>query len=206
MEICGIYHSALETLSSLKDVLPDIAFFDIDMPGMSGLELRKQLAGIPVCVFITAYPDYAVDSFELEALDFIVKPVKSERFVKTAERIKTYLEIKHKAGLLDLTLGAGTLFIKDGHDQVKIALHEIVYMEALKDYTSLVTTRKKYCVLSTLGNLLKEKPFAQFVRIHRSYAVQKHFIDRIKSQEVLVNNILLPVGRNYREALSELRQ
>jgi two-component system, LytTR family, response regulator len=205
MQVTGMYSSAQETLASLTKTLPDIAFFDIDMPGISGLELRKQLVDIPVCVFITSYPDYAVDSFELAALDFIVKPLKAERFAKTAERIKTYLEIKYKANLLDVTLGADTIFVKEGHEQVKLSFHEVVYLEALKDYTMIVTGKKKYSVLSTLGNVLKEKPFDQFVRIHRSYAVQKHFIERIKAQEILVSNIVLPVGRNYKEIVSKLK-
>ncbi len=205
MQIRGVYTSAEEALASVNATIPDIAFFDIDMPGKSGLDLRKELAAIPVCVFITSYPDYAVDSFELAALDFIVKPLKAERFAKTVERIQTYLEIRQKASLLDGTLGADTFFIKEGHEQVKLSLHEVVYLEALKDYTLIVTAQKKYSVLSTLGNVLKEKPFEQFVRIHRSYAVQKHFIERIKAQEIVVNNIVLPVGRNYKEIVSKLK-
>lgn len=205
MQVSGVYSSAEHTLASLTDTLPDIAFFDIDMPGMTGLELRKRLNDITVCVFITSYPDYAVDSFEMAALDFIVKPIKAERFAKTAERIKAYLEIKHKAGLLDVTLGTDTIFIKEGHEQVKLSLHEVVYLEALKDYTIIFTAQKTYSVLSTLGSLLKEKPFEQFIRIHRSFAVQKHFIERIKAQEIMVNNIILPVGRNYKEAISKLK-
>lgn len=205
MQVSGMYSSAEDALASVNKTLPDIAFLDIDMPGISGLELRKQLVDIPVCVFITSYPDYAVDSFELAALDFIVKPLKADRFAITAERIKTYLEIKHKAVLLDVTLGADTIFIKQGHEQVKLSLHEVIYLEALKDYTIIVTAQKKYSVLTSLGNLLKEKPFEQFIRIHRSYAVQKHFIERIKAQEITVNNVVLPVGRNYKETVSKLK-
>jgi two-component system LytT family response regulator len=205
MHIIGIYNSAEQALASLTNTLPEIAFLDIDMPGISGLELRKALIDIPACVFITSYPDYAVDSFELAAIDYIVKPVKADRFARTAERIKAYLELKDKAGLLDVTLGADTIFIKEGHEQVKLSLHEVVYLEALKDYTIIVTRQRKYTVLSTLSNLLKAKPFDQFVRIHRSYAVQKHFIERIRAQEILVNNILLPVGRNYKDVVSKLK-
>ena len=88
--------------------LPDIIFCDIDMPQMSGLELRKKLNNIDVCIFITSYPDYAVDSFEVQALDFIVKPIKADRFAKTMERVLHYLSIKHKAELL-ITAGAGDI-------------------------------------------------------------------------------------------------
>jgi two-component system, LytTR family, response regulator len=205
MQVMGIYSSAEDALASVNTTLPDIAFLDIDMPGISGLALRKQLLDIPVCVFITSYPDYAVDSFELAALDFIVKPLKAERFAITAERIKTYLDIKYKAVLLDATLGADTIFIKQGHEQVKLSLHDVIYLEALKDYTIIVTAQKKYSVLSALGNVLREKSFENFIRVHRSYAVQKHFIERIKAQEITVNNIVLPVGRNYKEAVSKLK-
>ncbi|HTE23733.1 LytR/AlgR family response regulator transcription factor [Flavitalea sp.] len=88
---------------------------------------------------------------------------------------------------------------------LKLKFHEIIYLEALKDYTGIVTRKKKYCVLAPLGNLLKEKSFRTFIRIHRSYAVQKHFIDKITSNEVLVDNMPLPIGRSYKEALDKLR-
>ncbi|MET0464886.1 MAG: LytTR family DNA-binding domain-containing protein, partial [Chitinophagaceae bacterium] len=173
--------------------------------GMTGLELRREFLQIPACVFITAYPDYAVESFDLAALDFMVKPIKADRFRKTADRILEFLEIRHKAELLDHTLGAETIFIKDGHKQVKLNLHEIIYLEALKDYTSIVTTSGKHCVLSSIGNLLKEPAFHSFIRIHRSYAVQKNFIESISANEIRAMNVRLPVGRNYKEVLTGLK-
>jgi DNA-binding LytR/AlgR family response regulator len=120
------------------------------------------------------------------------------------KRLQQYMEIHHKAGLLDYTLGEDTLFIKDGHQHIKLKFHEIVYLEALKDYTGIITLQKKYCVLTPLGNLLKEKAFRSFIRIHRSFAVQKHFIDRITPKEILVNNMSLPIGRSYKEAVERL--
>lgn len=201
----GVYSSAEEALAALNGRLPDIAFLDVDMEGISGLEMRKQLMDIPACIFITAYPDYAVESFELAALDFIVKPIKADRFAVTAERVKEYFMIRDKSSLLDHTLGGDVIFIKEGHEQVKIALHEVIYLEALKDFTGIVTAARKYCVLSSLGNLLKEPSFNSFIRVHRSYAVQKHFIGAIKPGEVLVNNISIPVGRSYKDALNALK-
>lgn len=182
----------------------DLLLLDIDMPGTSGLQIRKQLMSVPACVFITSHPEYALESFELAALDYLVKPLKADRFAAAMQRVNDYLRVRHKAALLDHTLGSDTLFIKDGHEHLKIQLHEIIYLEALKDYTGVVTAKKKYCVLSSLGNLLEEKAFASFVRIHRSYAVQKHFIKRITSREVFVNDISLPVGRSYKDGLEGL--
>lgn len=204
LSIIGSFDSAKAALQFAKANPPDVLFLDIDMPGLNGLELRKELAAIPACIFITSYPDYAVESFELEALDFVVKPLKAERFAKTMARLQTYLDIRHKAILLDYSLGGDTLFIKDGHEQIKLQLHDIIYLEALRDYTSIVTPARKYSVLCTLGKLLEQKAFQMFIRIHRSYAVQKHFINKITPKEVFINDIILPVGRSYKEGLSGL--
>jgi DNA-binding LytR/AlgR family response regulator len=201
LDITGCFSSAEEILEHVKRNKPDVMLLDIGMPGMNGLELRQQLIDIPACIFITSYPDFAVESFELSVLDFLIKPLKADRFEKAMRRLEEYLMIKQKAELLDLTLGADNLFIKDGHDHIKIQLHEVLYLEALKDYTSIVTAKKKYCVLSSIGNLLTEKTFRSFIRIHRSYAVQKHYVKKITSKEVMVNDISLPVGRTYRESL-----
>ncbi len=204
LKITAIVASAEEALSIASRQPPDVLLLDIDMPGLSGLELRDQLREIPACVFITSFPDYAVESFEREALDFLVKPLKTDRFARTMERLQDYLTLRTKAGLLDNALGGDTIFIKDGHQQVKISLHEVMYLEALKDYTSIVTPTRKHCVLSPLGSLLKEKNFQSFLRIHRSYAVQKHYVNKVTSSAVVVNGLQLPVGRSYKDSLTDL--
>jgi DNA-binding LytR/AlgR family response regulator len=204
LTIDGIYESAEQALSATRESLPDVLFLDIDMPGISGLELRRKLESVPACIFITSHPEYALEGFEATALDFLVKPLKSDRFETAMGRLQHFLEIHAKASMLDYTLGVDTLFIKDGHDRIKLLLHEIIYLEALKDYTGIVTLNKKYCVLSPLGNLLKETAFKSFIRIHRSYAVQRHFINKITAKDVTVNNLLLPIGRSYKEAVDKL--
>lgn len=205
LQITGVFENAETALVAAKEKLPDIAFLDVDMPGMSGLEFRRHVANIPACVFITAYPDYAVESFELAALDFIVKPIKADRFAKTMERVIDFFTTREKAKLLDHTLGADTIVIKDGHSQVKLQLHQVLYLEALKDYTIVITNSSRHFVLSTIGNLLKEPAFQSFIRIHKSYAVQKNYIEKVKAQEVYIHNIKLPVGRAYKESLAEFK-
>lgn len=204
LHLANSFDSPQKTLAFIQKNQVDLLLLDIDMPGMNGLEMRKQLMQIPACIFITSHPEFALESFELSVLDYLIKPLKADRFAVAMHRVKEYLGIRHKASLLDHTLGSDTLFIKDGHQHFKIQLHEIIYLEALKDYTGVVTAQKKYCVLSSLGNLLEEKSFRSFVRIHRSYAVQKHFIKKITAKEVLVNDILLPVGRSYKDGLERL--
>lgn len=205
-DITGIYSSAEEALESLTEEMPLVAFFDVDMPGISGLELRQQLNNIPACVFISSYPNYAIEGFELAALDFISKPVKAERFEKTVKRITNFFELQQKAALLDETLGGNTVFIKEGTEQIKIPLQDILYLEAMGDFTNIITDIRKYCVSFSLGNLLKEKNFAGFIRIHKSYAVQKNFVGRVKANEVFIKNVSLPVGRNFKHSLDVLKQ
>ncbi len=204
IKILDVFESPLQALAAAQKQAPDVLFLDIDMPGMTGLELRKQLLHIPACIFITSYPDYALEGFEMAALDFLVKPFTAARFATMMERLQQHAAIRVKAALLEHTLGADTIFIKDGTEQIKLQLHDIIYLEALKDYTGIVTAKKKYAVLSPLGSLIKEKAFESFIRIHRSYAVQKHFIKKMSGDEVVINNFNLPVGRTYKSILKTL--
>jgi len=204
IKIAGLFDSAGPALEAAEKAIPDAIFLDIDMPEFSGLDLRVQLEKVPACIFITAYPEYAVQGFEVNALDFIVKPLKPERFDTSMNRLQYFLDTHYKAELLDHSLNEESLFIKDGHEHIRIQFSDIIYLEALKDYTGIITREKKYCVLTSLGNLLKEKAFQSFIRIHRSYAVQKHYIRKLTPRAVMVNNILLPVGRSYKEMLDTL--
>lgn len=203
LDILGVFESAEDAFLFIEKEKIDILFLDIDMPGLNGIEFRKQALEIPVCIFITAHPEHAVESFEIETLDFIVKPLKLDRFTQTVSRIEEFMEIKLKASLFEASIGGDTIYIKEGHDQTKVKLHEILYLEALKDYTLIITDKKRHCVLSSIGNLLKEDHFQSFIRIHRSFAVQKQFIQKINSTEILLNNnITIPVGRSYKENLN----
>jgi len=203
LDILGVFESAEEALPFIEKEKIDILFLDIDMPGLSGIEFRKSALEIPVCVFITAHPEHAVESFQIETLDFIVKPLKLDRFSQTMSRIEEFMEIKLKALLFEASIGGDTIYIKEGHEQTKVKLHEILYLEALKDYTLVITDKKRHCVLSSIGNLLKEDHFQSFIRIHRSFAVQKQFIQKINSTEILLNNnITIPVGRSYKDNLN----
>ncbi len=203
LNLLGVFESAEKALFAIQDLQIDVIFLDIDLPEMNGLEFRKKTMHIPVCIYITAHPEHAVESFELDTLDFVVKPLKFDRFVQTIKRIEEYLEIKHKAQLFESSIGGDTIYIKEGHEQTKIKLHEILFLEALKDYTLIVTDKKRHCVLSSIGNLLKETNFQSFVRIHRSFAVQKQYIKKINSNDLeLNNNIIIPLGRSYKDNLN----
>ena len=201
--LLGAFSSSEEALAFCENNTVSIIFLDVDMPGLNGLELRKKLSAIPACIFVTSHPEHAVESFELETLDFIVKPLKFDRFSKAIERINEFMEIKTKALLYESSIGGDSIYIKEGHEQTKVKLHVILYLEALKDYTLLVTNDRRHCVLSSIGTLLKEAHFQSFVRVHRSFAVQRNLIHRIGSHEIFLNESLsIPIGRSYKDDLN----
>lgn len=205
LNITGTFDSAEKALAFLNGNSVDIAFLDIELEGASGMELRRKALEIPVCVFISSHAESAAEAFELQTLDFIVKPFKFPRFEQMVRRLVEFMEIRTKANLFESTIGGDTFYIKTGHELVKVKLHEILYLEALKNYTILVTENKRHCVLSNLGEILNDKKFHSFLRVHRSYAVQKQYIQKIGPQEIILNNgNSIPVGRSYKETLTRL--
>lgn len=205
LQVVGIFSATEDAINSehIQDV--DVLFLDIDMPNVSGLEFRRKTAHVPVCIFITAHPEHAVESFELDTLDFIVKPLKLDRFTATIARIEKFMEINQKALLFESSIGGDIIYLKEGHEQTKVKLHEILYLEALKDYTLIITPQKKHCILSTIGNTLKNPSFQSFVRVHRSYAVQKQYIEKRTPTDILLNDgTLIPIGRSYKDNLNVL--
>lgn len=204
LEIVGMYDSPAAALKEIGITRPQVLLLDIDMGEISGLQLRRELIDTETCIFITSYPEYAVESFELAALDFLVKPLAAERFATSMQRLEEYLQMHKKSKLLDHSLHGDTIFIKDGHERVKVRSSDILYLEALKDYTTVVTKAKRYHVLASLGNLLKTPSFSGFFRVHRSYAIQPHFIQKVSSSELLIDGIAIPIGRSYKENVRNL--
>lgn len=203
LQLLASFENAQEALNFINENEIEIVFLDIDMPDDNGISLRKKIMQVPVCVFISSHPEFAIESFEINTLDFIVKPLKLERFEQCLLRIQEYFELRQKAELFESSLGGDVIYIKEGHNKTKIKLHDIMYLEALKDYTKIVTSEKKHYVLSSLGNLIQQEHFVSFVRIHRSFAVQKNYVKQIFNGEVVLNSgITLPLGRAFRENLN----
>lgn len=205
LNIIGAYSCAEEALEAIAKNCIDVLFLDIDLPGLSGVELRKSAKEVPACVFITSHPEFAVESFELDTLDFIVKPIKLNRFENAINRIAEFMEIKQKADLFESSIGGDIIYIKEGHEQTKVKLHDILYIEALKDYSLVITSEKRHCVFSSIGNLLKEIDFRSFIRVHRSFAVQKQFVHKINTNEIILNNaMVIPIGRSFKDNVNLL--
>ncbi len=202
IEIVGSFDSAEKAISCLH--LPvDRLITETNLKGMSGLEFRKKAHKIPACIFISSHPELAAGVFEMNALDFITKPLTSERFHYSMQKLFTFFEMKEKCECYDAMIGESSITIKEGGHISKISMKDILYLEALKDYTRIITLEKKHCILNSLGNILQKNTFDSFVRIHRSYAVPRHLIRGKNCHEIeLAHHIRLPIGRTYKDNLS----
>lgn len=206
LEIVGVCSDANEALDLIEKNEVDILFLDIDMPDMSGLELRKKAKQVPICIFATDHPEFALESFELETLDYLLKPYSFERFSLCVNRIREYMMLRTKAIQYETEEEKNFLFIKEGHKKVKVSLKEILYLNAFQNYTLIVTKTDKNYVLVNLGTLLKELNFQNFLRVHKSYAVNPDCIQSVNSKEIILeNNIAIPIGRSYKESLNHLK-
>ncbi|MDQ2752400.1 MAG: LytTR family DNA-binding domain-containing protein [Bacteroidota bacterium] len=198
----GACDNAVEGFEMISFLKPDIVFADIEMPGISGICMVQKLAGeVPAPVFITSHPEFALDGFELQVFDYLLKPVSSERFEKCALRLKDFFELRNNAFAFVKEEEHNYIVIKQGHDKYKLPLDDIVYLEAMRDYTKLVTASKNYLVLETFSKMLQQLPPEKFVRIHRSYIVNKTKIDAVQKNKINILSEELPVGKLYKHAL-----
>jgi two-component system LytT family response regulator len=202
--ISGTYDNATKALAApaaatRRPALPGYRHAGAERPGAP-----LTLYGYPCMYLHHRYPDYAVEAFDAAALDFLIKPITSDRFEKAIRRVQEFFEVRQKAELFEHSLGNDTIFIKEGHEKTKVRLHDILYLEALRDYTTIVTLQKKYHVLTTLGNLLNENEFSSFIRIHRSFAVQRHYVRKLDTRTVYLENISLPLGKAYKTDIEKI--
>jgi two-component system, LytTR family, response regulator len=180
----------------------DLMLLDIHMPGESGLEFLRSLSNPPMVIFVTAFPEHAVEGFELEAVDYLVKPFGIDRFKKALERAAYLSKVEHRHAI-----GAdqdAVLMIKADKKLYRMPCREILYLESVGDYIRVVSTRMKPLLPKmTLKKMLNDLPSDKFMQIHRSYAVAIDAVQYIEGNQVSVNDILIPVSETFRRALVE---
>lgn len=202
IEIVASFDSAEKAVPYL-DLPIDLLITETNLKGMNGMEFRKLAHKIPACIFVSSHPELAASVFEINALDFMTKPLKAERFHYSIQKLFDFFEVREKCECYDAILGENCLTIKEGGNISQIKMKDILYLEALKDYTRIITLEKNHCILDSLGNLLQKSFFESFIRIHRSYAVPRHLIRSKNCHEIeLTHHIKLPIGRTYKNNLS----
>ena len=198
LAIAGSVRTAIEADDFLKVAEADIIILDIEMPQLSGLDFLKTLSTPPVTIIITAYPEYALQGFELNVIDYIVKPVSFERFLKACNKAKEYLELKQnqKRGSEE-----DYFFVKTNGRIEKILFDDILFIEAQENYSSIHTRSGKYMVLMSLKNMEALLDAEKFMRVHKSFIVSINKITGIEVNIILVGSYKLPVSRDAKPML-----
>lgn len=186
-----------KALSFLIDTPVDLIFLDINMPELSGIQLLKSLSSAPKVVFTTAYSEYGAESYDYDAVDYLLKPVKYERFLKAVH--KAVDVSKKENGVSEVKENDGFIFIKSGKQRFKLPVDEILYIEGAGNYMTFFTLNKKILSLLSMNETLQLLPPDRFVRIHKSYVVSIKYIDVIEKSRVIINKVPIPIGITYRE-------
>lgn len=192
-------NNAAEASEVLKTHKVDLMFLDINMPEISGLSFVKSLEKKPLFIFTTAYPDYAVEGFELNAIDYLLKPIAYDRFEKGVEKAKEYYKIKQNADVAETDLESDYIFVKANQKLIKLAYNDIYYVEAFADYVKIFLADKKIVTLQTMKNMEKKLPEDMFTRVHRSFIVNRKLVQSFSTSMCEVNDVKIPIGKNYKE-------
>lgn len=205
IELIRRCENAFEANEVLKTEDIDLMFLDIQMPQLTGIDFLKSLKNPPAVIFTTAYPDYAVEGFELDAVDYLLKPISLDRFMKAVNKVSVKITTQKQDTKGDDAEGSDYFFVKADKKLVKVDFDDIIYVEGLKDYVILRQEEGRVITLQTMKSLEARLPSVDFKRIHRSYIVN---INKIRA---VVGNMLeviekgqtkhLPIGKNYREEL-----
>jgi two-component system, LytTR family, response regulator len=208
LQLVKSFSNPLNALDFLRNNSVDILFSDIQMPEITGISLLKILPKKPLVILTTAYSEYALEGYELDVVDYLLKPITLERFLKAVERVtQRFAPISTIASLPETPFQAEafpqSIFVKDGTKLVKIRLNEILYIEGLKDYVSIYTKEKKVVTLQTLKSLEVQLTPYQFIRVHHSYIVSFDAIDSIDKEKILIGKVWIPISDTYRKSFKE---
>ena len=196
VEIVETFNNPLKAYRILEQEKIDLIFLDINMPQMTGFAFIENLTYKPLIVITTAYREYAVKSFELNILDYLVKPIPFNRFLKTINKV--YQQIYVSNSSTDASLQQEPhIFLKVNKKLIKINLNGILYIESLKDYIKVITTIGDYVVHKSLTAITEELPQSNFIRIHRSYTISINKVIALEGNTVEISNRKIPIGRNY---------
>jgi len=197
IEAC--FTNAFRALEYVQKHKPDLLFLDIKMPSISGIDLLKSIPDPPMVIFTTAYSEHAVQSFELNAVDYLLKPFSLPRFLKACNRAHELYELKSRGeGRAD------TIFIKSGYEQIRVALNDILYAEGTGNYVQFALTKQNITSRLTMNDAEAVLPKPAFLRVHRSYIVAVKHITKIEKRTVWIGAKEIPVGDGYRENIEKV--
>lgn len=200
---CG---NPLVAMKELEKQPVDLIFLDIQMPGLTGLQFIQSLVNKPMVILITAYEKYALEGYNLDVVDYLVKPVSVERFIKACNKARDLFELKNKPAEVAAGNIPSYIFVNADYSLIKIVLDDITWIEALKDYIRihLQNSNKPIITRMTMKAIEEMLPVSKFIRIHKSYIVSVAAISSVRKTSVMAGDIELPVSDSYQEALLKL--
>lgn len=203
LTLVGRCKNAIEAIEVLQKEQVDLLFLDVQMPGLTGIQLLKNLKTKPMVIFITAYKNYAVESFELDVLDYLVKPVPFERFLKSVTKALEFHNLNQKG-----QKSKEYLFVNADYTLLKVTIKNIVYIEGLKDYIKIFLTTSTKPVITRLSMKAMEEslPSDQFIRTHKSFIIAVEHIISIRKNRIKLKDKDIPLSDHYKESLMNLIQ
>jgi DNA-binding LytR/AlgR family response regulator len=197
-ELLATFDNAVDGFNFLQKNTVDLLFLDIQMPRVSGLELIRSLKICPRIVLTTAYREYAVEAFELDVMDYLIKPVTQERFMKAISRYNYYNSTPAPKPDVSNSFDIAYIFLKVGRGQIKLYLKDILYVEGLKDFIKVHTSGKFFVASERLSYMNERLPENKFARLHKSFIVALDKIDSVQAEQVMIGDIAIPIGRVFK--------
>lgn len=194
------FGNAIEALEYLYFHEVDLLFLDIEMPGMSGLEFIKSLKKDPFIILTTAYPQYALEAYELDVIDYLVKPIRVDRFIKAINKVKEIHDLRQAAMFEPEKIEEDYVFIRSDRKLIKLHFEEIKFIKGLKDYVMIHTTSGKYLTAMNVKTILAQLPSEIFMRCSKSYIVNTKLIKEIETDTIVIEGQEIPLGNSYKEA------
>lgn len=201
IDLKATFTNAFDAIDFLRKEKIDLLFLDIKMPDISGIDFLKSIPYPPMVIFATAYSEHAVQSFELDAIDYLLKPFSLSRFLKACNKVLEQYQFRNKHS----DTASSSVFIKSGYEQIRVELNDILYAESNGNYIDFVLSDRKITSRLTMSDTEALLPSSLFVRIHRSYIIAKKHVTKIERTVIWINKIGLPVGSNYVHLLPNIK-
>lgn len=202
LNVVAVCNDGLEVFRAIRETNPDLIFLDIQMPQLTGIELLRTLKNPPAVIITTAYSEFALEGYELNVIDYLLKPISFERFLKAIDKYETWINPQFTHTLQsspqgNMNLSESFIYVRSEKRLVKILLKNILYLEGLKDYVKINTSEQQVVTYQTLTYFEEKLPDHRFIRVHRSFIVALDHIHSFSGSELRVDTTIIPIGRTY---------
>lgn len=202
VELNATFTNAFEAITYIRENKVDLIFLDIKMPDISGIDFLNSLTNPPLVIFTTAYAEHAVKGFELNALDYLLKPFSLPRFLKACNKAEEIYSLRQQSNVAQT---AQHVFIKDGYEQIKVAVNEILFIEAAGNYTQIhLLNTTSLTTRMPIGEMLDLLPAQKFIRCHRAFIISKSAVTRFDRNQIWIGEKIIPIGPTYAQCMLDL--